>query len=488
MSMRLDRLLHGLAPPASLAEPLGALAIEGLTLDSRRVAPGDAFLALAGRTEHGLKHAEAALAAGAAVVLHDGLEARPATMAARSVAVPELQQQLAVLAQRFWNDPAANLDLVAVTGTNGKSSVVWLLAQAAEGAMIGTLGIGRPGQAEPSSHTTPDLPALYRALARLRDQGERLVAIEASSHALDQGRLAGLSLTTAIFTNLGRDHLDYHGNLQAYAQAKARLFYDVPSQRQLIDIDDPFGRTLSDELAARPGRVRYGLEPGHRPDLLGRVIRADLDGLVMDLDGPPGRLRMQCGLLGRVNARNLGVVSSELLARGLRPAEVVERIAALSPVPGRMNRVDGPRGRRAVVDYAHTPDALANALRCLRELTPRRLICVFGCGGERDAGKRPLMGRVAESMADRVLLTNDNPRSEEPLAILREIQAGMARPDRARVVPDRGEAIAAAIAEAGPGDCVLVAGKGHERTQDLGDRVIEFCDLDAVRQALEAAA
>lgn len=485
MSLCLRELLAGIAPvPEALAE----VAVEGLTLDSRRVVPGDVFLALAGKTEHGLRYAESAMSAGCVLVLHDGLGTVPGAIASRCLAVPDLASRLAELARRLWHDPAAGLDLVAVTGTNGKSSIAWLLAQAGEGAMIGTLGIGRPGAAAPSSHTTPDLPSLYRALARLRDEGERLVVIEASSHALDQGRLAGLSLQTAIFTNLGRDHLDYHGSLEAYAQAKARLFFDYLSVRQLIDIDDAFGRTLADWLAARPGRVRYGLEPDRRPDLLGRVIQADLDGLVMDLDGPPGRLRLRCGLIGRINARNLVVVASELLARGIRPAEVVERIATLTPVPGRMNRVDGPRGRRVIVDYAHTPDALANALRCLRELSPRRLICVFGCGGERDAGKRPLMGRVAESMADRVVLTNDNPRGEEPLAILRQIQAGMVRPERARVIPDRAKAIAAAIAEAGPADCVLVAGKGHERTQDLGDRVIEFCDLDVVRQALEDAA
>jgi UDP-N-acetylmuramoyl-L-alanyl-D-glutamate--2,6-diaminopimelate ligase len=484
MTMPLPDLLAGIPAPGRVP----SVRVAGMSLDSRKLLPGEAFIALQGRREHGMQHAAAALDAGASIVLHDEQATPPVELEDRCLAVPGLERQLVHLARRLWNDPAAMLDLVAVTGTNGKSSIAWLLAQAGNGAMIGTLGIGRPGGAEASSHTTPDLPSLYRALAQLRDEGQRLVVMEASSHALDQRRLEGLSLTTAIFTNLGRDHLDYHGSLEAYGQAKARLFMDYSSERQLIDIDDPFGRTLADELAARPGRVRYGLEPDHRPDLLGRIIRADLDGLVMDLDGPPGRLRLSCGLIGRVNARNLVVVASELLVRGLRPAEVVERIAALEPVPGRMNRIDGSRGRRAVVDYAHTPDALANALHCLRELTPRRLVCVFGCGGERDAGKRPQMGRVAESIADRVVLTNDNPRGEDPIAILRQIQAGMARPDRARVIADRGAAIAAAIADCGPGDCVLVAGKGHERTQDLGDRLIEFSDLEAVRLALEEAA
>ncbi len=484
MTMPLAQLLQNLAPPG----PLPSVEVAGLALDSRAIMPGDAFIALQGQREHGLAHAPAALAAGASVVLHDGRGSPPVEISQHCVQVPELELHLAALARRMWDDPAAALDLVAVTGTNGKSSIAWLLAQAGDGAMIGTLGIGRPGAVAATRHTTPDLPSLYRALARLRDEGLRLVVIEASSHALDQRRLDGLSLTTAIFTNLGRDHLDYHRSLEAYGQAKVRLFLDYPSQRQLIDIDDPFGRTLADELAARPGRVCYGLEPVHRPDLLGRVLRADLDGLEMDLEGPPGRLRLRSSLIGRVNARNLMVVASELLARGMHPTEVLERVANLEPVPGRMNRIDGRGGCRAVVDYAHTPDALANALHCLRELTPRHLICVFGCGGERDVGKRPQMGRVAEALADRVILTNDNPRSEDPIAILREIQAGMARPERARVLADRGAAIAAAVADCGPGDCVLVAGKGHERTQDLGDRVIEFCDIDAVRMAVEQAA
>jgi len=484
MMMPLSQLLQAIATPAGVP----AVSVAGLALDSRRITPGDAFIALQGRREHGLVHARDALSAGASVVLHDGHAVPPVEIGARCLLVPELDRHMATLARRLWDDPAARLDLVAVTGTNGKSSIAWLLAQAGQGGMIGTLGIGRPGVAAATRHTTPDLPSLYRALARLRDEGLKLVVIEASSHALDQRRLDGLSLSTAVFTNLGRDHLDYHGSLEAYGESKARLFRDYPSRRQLIDIDDPFGRTLADELAARPGRVCYGLEPDRRPDLLGRVLRADLDGLVMDLDGPPGRLRLSSSLIGRVNARNLIVVASELLARGVPPAEVVDRVANLEPVPGRMNRIDGRGGCRAVVDYAHTPDALANALHCLRELTPRRLVCVFGCGGERDAGKRPQMGRVAEALADRVILTNDNPRGEEPISILREIQSGMARPDRARVIADRGEAIAAALGDCGPGDCVLIAGKGHERTQDLGDRVIEFSDLDVVRTTLEKLA
>jgi len=481
-------------PLAALLRGLGAqppmpdVTVAGLTLDSRRVLPGDAFLALAGSRGHGLDHAGAALRAGAAVVIHDSGRALPADLDGRHVRVPGLDDQVALLARRMWDDPAAGLDLIAITGTNGKTSLAWLLAQALDGAMIGTLGIGRPGALDPATHTTPDLPGLYRALARLRDRGESVVTLEASSHALDQRRLEGLSFTTTVFTNLGRDHLDYHGSMDAYGRAKSRLFLDYESRRQMIDIDDPFGRALSDKLAARPGRMRYGLEPRNTPDLLGTLRRADLDGLTLEIDTRSGPLVLESRLIARVNARNLLVVAGELLARSVSADEIVRRIAALESVPGRMNRIDDPSGRRVVIDYAHSPDALGGALDTLRELTPGQLLCVFGCGGDRDRGKRPQMGRVAETGADRVVLTNDNPRGEEPLAILREIQAGMTRPERARVIADRAEAIAWAIAEATPGDCVLVAGKGHEQTQEFADRTVAFSDFDAVRDAFTEAA
>lgn len=481
---RLSELLRGLVEP----DQVPAVMIAGLNLDSRRVQPGDAFIALAGGTEHGIEHAGAALGRGAAVVIHDA-QARPgAELADRCIEVPDLGALLALLARRFYDDPAAALELLAVTGTNGKTSVAWLLAQALGGAVIGTLGIGRPGALLPATHTTPDILSLYRALATLRDTGYRVVVLEASSHALDQRRLDGLEFTTAIFTNLGRDHLDYHGSLDAYGEAKARLFTDYHSKRQLINADDPFGLALAARLQHSPGLLRYGLSTEHRPDILGSIRRADAAGLQMDVNTPYGRVCLHSGLIGRCNASNLTIVAGELTARGMEPAEVAAIVARLNPVPGRMNRIEGPGGQCVVIDYAHSPDALENALVALRELGPERLICVFGCGGERDRGKRPLMGRVAEALADRVYLTDDNPRREDPLRILREIQSGMARPERVRVIADRRQAIAEAIAEAGPRDCVLVAGKGHERTQDFGDRVLEFSDFDAVRGALVEAA
>lgn len=481
---RLHDLLAGLVDERRIP----SVTIGGLGMDSRRLAPGDAFVAIGGTQGHGMQHAESALAAGAAVVLHDGRAAVPEAIERRCVEVPEFQSVLHTLCQRYWDDPVSALDLVAVTGTNGKSSVAWLLAQALDGAMIGTLGIGRPGNLAAASHTTPDMPSLYKSLAGLREMGVGKVVIEASSHALDQHRLAGLQFASVIFTNLARDHLDYHGSLDAYGRAKARLFNEYESRRQLINVDDEFGRRLAVELSDSPGLVRYGLTTSNRPDVLGTIRRATLDGLQLDVNSPEGRICCCSKLIGRINASNITIVIAELVARGYNVRDIPEVVSGLDPVPGRMNRIEGPAGQRVVIDYAHSPDALENALIALRQLTEDRLVCVFGCGGERDRGKRPMMGRIAESLADEVILTDDNPRGEDHIKILREIQAGMARPDRVRVIPDRRQAIGCAVAGAGDSDCVLVAGKGHEQSQDLGGRVVAFSDFDAVRSALVEAA
>jgi len=468
-------------------EPLPPLDVGGLSQDSRRVRPGDAFVALPGAQAHGMAFAAEALAAGAVVVLHDAAEAPPADIAASCIAVEGLNARTVDLVRRFHGEAVAGLDLFAVTGTNGKSSVAWLMAQALGGAMVGTLGIGRPGAMAESDHTTPDLFTTWRALAELAGQGVGSVALEASSHALDQGRLAGLTFTATAFTNLGHDHLDYHLTREAYGAAKARLFLDHASRRQWINLDDPFGRMLASNLRERDGLRTYALDPSRGADVTAEIRRADLDGLALTLHLPGGPVEAETPLIGRVNVLNLMVVAGELAERGFDGPTIAERLAALVPVPGRMNRVDGA-DRRVIIDYAHTPDALESALAALRPLTGGQLFCVFGCGGNRDRAKRPEMGRIAESLADRVILTDDNPRHEDGLAIVREIQAGMQRPERSRVMRDRAEAIRLAIREAGSDDVVLVAGKGHEREQVVGDTVRPFSDFDAVRAALEEAA
>ncbi len=480
----LRELLSGWVEESSLP----ALVVSGLNLDSRQIQRGEAFVAIAGEQGHGLKYASQARRAGAVAVLHDGLAEVPSDLGLCVIEVPQLGQRLSALANRCWQDPANGMDLVAVTGTNGKTSVAWLLAQALGGAMIGTLGIGRPGQLEPATHTTPDVLGVYRALARIRQSGIRQVVLEASSHALSQGRLEGLSFTTTIFTNLGHDHLDYHLDFQAYGESKARLFTDYPSARQLINVDDAFGRELTVRLRNHAGLLTFGLDPTARPEVFGEVRQADLAGLELAVSLPVGRFAVDAQLIGQVNASNLLIVAGELHQRGLGPIEIGELIEALEPVPGRMNCLSGPGGQVVIVDYAHSPDALERALGSLRELCPGELWCVFGCGGDRDRAKRPRMGQVAESLADWIVLTDDNPRSEDGLAIIREIQTGMARPDRCRVIRDRAAAIHDAIARARRGDVVLVAGKGHETVQIIGDQRHHFSDFEAVAEALEQAA
>ncbi|MGY6631106.1 MAG: UDP-N-acetylmuramoyl-L-alanyl-D-glutamate--2,6-diaminopimelate ligase [Wenzhouxiangella sp.] len=481
-SVNLSTLLDGLPVTGEYTDRV----ISGLALDSRAIEPGWAFIALAGQTTHGLAFAESAVANGAAAVLHDGRATPPAGLAVPVLAVDGLAGQLPLLAQRQWGS-INGLDLVAVTGTNGKTSVAWLLAQAIDGAMIGTLGVGRPGQQMALDHTTPDRLSIHRLLARLRDAGEARVVMEASSHALDQGRLDGLAWSSTIFTALGHDHLDYHPDLAAYGEAKARLFTDFDSRRSLINADDAFGRKLIERLAGLRELLPYAIND---PSVACRIHPIGLTATATQaeilLDGDP--ILLSSRLIGRVNLYNLLIVGIELRARGLDSLAIAERLSALQPVPGRMEALGSQRGVTAVIDYAHTPDALEKALAGLAELHNGELVCVFGCGGDRDRAKRPMMGRIAESLADQIILTNDNPRSEDPLAIIREIQSGMHRPDRARVISDRAAAIERAVKDARHGDVVLIAGKGHEDYQQIGDQRLPFSDRATALNCLEGNA
>lgn len=480
----LKELLDGLDATAGDVD----VGIGGLALDSRRLQPGDAFVALAGDREHGMAYVDEARQRGAVAVIHDGQRELPNDLDLPAVSVPELRSRLSTLAKRMWGEAVDRLDLVAVTGTNGKSSVAWLLAQALDGAMIGTLGWGRPGRLEPVGHTTPDVFSVHRLLAELSGQGVERVVLEASSHALDQGRLEGLGFSSVIFTTLGYDHLDYHADRAAYAAAKARLFRDFGSSRQIVNLDDEFGAELAAELAEGDGRIGYSLTSGSGADAMARVLRADRDGLALAFELGECRFEARSRLVGRVNAWNLLIVAAELRARGLDTEEIARRLSVLEPVPGRMEPLRAADAPLAIVDYAHTPDALENALISARELTGEALWCVFGCGGDRDRDKRPRMGRVAERLADHIVLTDDNPRSEDGLAIIRAIQAGMEKPQRSIVIRDRSRAIAHAIGQAGGDDAVVVAGKGHETEQVIGDRHLPFDDRQCVRNVLEVAA
>lgn len=484
----LAALLRDIAPvPVALDRRL-----TDLTLDSRDVGPGSCFVAQAGTREHGLRYVGDALARGAAAILCE--DALPAVRGAVVIEVRDLRRHLGTLAARFFDEPAAAINVFAVTGTNGKTTVAHLLAQAlsAMGApcgYIGTLGAGRPGALSATVNTTPDVISINRWLARFRDEGCAAAALEASSHALDQGRLAGIRLRGAAFTNLGHDHLDYHGSLAAYAAAKRRLFDLDGRGAAAINIDDACGRELAAALAHERELWTVSSRGALQPDGRAAHVRATavvprVDGCDFQLDAPGASAPVASSLAGRFNVDNLLLIAALLLADGHRFEAVAAVLPALTAVPGRMQQVGvTARGARIVVDYAHSPDSLEAALSSLRALGPGRLVVVFGCGGDRDRSKRPLMGAVAEQGADVVVITSDNPRSEDPAAIARDVVAGMRR-EPAAVIDDRRAAIAHVLTSSVAGDIVLIAGKGHESTQERDGVFSAFSDTAVVGELL----
>lgn len=488
--MRLDRLLAGLGEA-----PAGELAVTGLATDSRKVAPGDLFLACGGGERHGMAYIDDALARGAVAVLWDGEQ--PPAVTVPAIRVTDLHRHVGEIASRFHGNPSTSMLVVGVTGTDGKTSGTHLLTQALThlgrtSGYLGTLGYGWLDALAVPTHTTPDAVSLQGWLARLAAAGAEAVALEVSSHALDQFRVDGTDIDIAVLTNLGRDHLDYHGSVEAYAAAKRRLFEFAGLDHVILNIDDPTGAAWFADMAERGASVAYGLMP-HTPPIAGlHVFATDVltrpDGLVVEVDSSWGRLRLESGLLGRFNAYNLLAVLSVLLVDGVAPDRAAAALASLRTVPGRMEVVDAQgQGPLVVVDYAHTAAALEHALRALGEHVDGRLHCVFGCGGNRDAGKRPLMGAAAARLADWVWVTDDNPRHEDGDAIVRAIVAGMPGGAAVTVERDRAAAIAEAIAAAGPNDAVLIAGKGHETDQQIGDERRPFDDRLAARRVLEAA-
>ena len=481
----LSRLLAGLAEvPAHLDRM-----VSGVSSDSRRVQPGQLFLAIRGQRHHGLDFLPTVCAAGAAAVAWEPpFRSSPPEAPVPLLAVESLGARLRLVGERYYDAPARQLQLVGITGTDGKTSCAHFLCQALDDpgrrcGYLGTLGYGFPGEFVDTGLTTPDPLQIQAALAALRDHGARLAAMEVSSHALDQGRTEGLPFRVAVLTNLGRDHLDYHGSLEAYRAAKSRLFLDHGPAVAVLNGDDGLGRALLTRLA--PERtVSYGLGPsrGRQRWLQGRIQALGPAGLDLRVGGSWGEGRLESPLLGEFNALNLLAVLATLLVLDLPLAEALARLSRITPVAGRMERLEAPGRALAVVDYAHTPEALRHALGALRSHIRGRLWCVFGCGGERDAGKRPTMGAIAEAHADRVIVTNDNPRREIPEAIAEAILAGCRQPQRIPVILDRAAAIATALGEAAPEDVVLIAGKGHEDYQLLGERRIPFSDRDTVRR------
>jgi UDP-N-acetylmuramoyl-L-alanyl-D-glutamate--2,6-diaminopimelate ligase len=494
MGVTVGDLFGPLAPAGLASRPL-----PDITLDSRRATPGGLFFAVAGGRAHGLAHAADAVRAGAALVAWepaDGLSAPQLPEGASAFPVPGLRGRLGDLADRYFGRPSHRAIVIGVTGTNGKTTCTHLLASAlsrlgCRAGVMGTLGTGIGGELEPSALTTPDVVEVHRGLARLCGRGARAVAMEVSSHALDQGRVDGVRFQAGAFTNLSRDHLDYHGSFEAYGESKARLFTRHEPQAAVLNVGDRFGRSLWDRLPGDMPRIAVARAGVAMPDggrkLSITTVRPGSAGLdlVVELDGRAVTLRSL--LVGEFNAENLAVGLGVLVALGYEPQAAAAALAEVHAPAGRMEAFPDPRREvLAVVDYAHTPDALAKVLQALRTHCRGRLWCVFGCGGDRDPGKRPEMGRIAESLADEVILTDDNPRTEDGAVIVADILAGFEAPGRAAVERDRAKAISQALGGAASGDVVLVAGKGHEDYQIVGGERRAFSDRAIVRELTEA--
>lgn len=464
--------------------------IRELTLDSRQVRPGDLFLAVPGAKVDGREHIADALARGAAAVAYEeqGASVLPITEAPL-IPVRGLIGQLSEIAGRFYGEPSRQLDLVGVTGTNGKTSVTQLVAQALDAlgqrcGLIGTLGTGFYGELRSGRLTTPDPIAVQATLNDLKHGGAKAVAMEVSSHALEQGRVAALAFDIAVMTNLSRDHLDYHGSMEAYEAAKAKLFAWPNLRCRVVNLDDEFGRRLA-QSHGESRLISYSLlDP--TATLFCKKARFDDDGVRAVLVTPQGEHALRSRLLGRFNLSNMLAAVATLLALDYPLDEILKVTPQLQGPIGRMQRLGGGEKPLVVVDYAHTPDALEKVLEALRPHAHGRLLCLFGCGGDRDRGKRPLMAEVAERLADRVLVTDDNPRTEDPQRIFDDIRPGFAKPADVEFVAGRGNAIAHLIATAAADDVIVLAGKGHEDYQEINGERHDFSDLVEAEKALAA--
>jgi UDP-N-acetylmuramoyl-L-alanyl-D-glutamate--2,6-diaminopimelate ligase len=479
--------------PVNLRELLAGLvdapAIDtrALVLDSRQVSAGDLFVALRGDRHDGHEYVGDAVSRGAVAVLAE----RPVPgVSIPVVVVPALRDRLAALAARYFGEPGRALYCVGVTGTNGKTSIAHYLADLATrldrpAGYVGTIGWGRIGALDPAALTTADPVTLQRQLAGLRDRNCRWAVLEVSSHALAQERVRGVPFRAAVFSNLSRDHLDYHGDMRAYGAAKAQLFSWPGLELAVLNVDDPFGRQLAGRLAAGVRLLGYGAGPAAAIRWSG--LRFDADGARGCWHTPWGDCEFRLPVHAEFSVANITAALAVLCADGVSLSAVAGAAAALAPVPGRMEFF-AARGRpTVVVDFAHTPDALAQVLATLRPRTRGRLICVFGCGGDRDAGKRPLMAAAAEAHADVLWLTSDNPRSEGPAAIIAAMRAGLVGRARAHEEPDRQAAIAGALAAATAEDLVVVAGKGHEAYQEVAGVRRPFSDRALVAELLREA-
>jgi len=494
MAMKLADLGKQLLVCRMVGDPQTELA--GLASDSRRVRPGDLFFCLRGLTRDGHDYAGEAVAKGAAALVAE----RELPFAVPQLIVPDAQRALAQLADAFFGRPTRLLRPIGVTGTNGKTTTTWLIERilldaGVPAGVIGTVEIRFARQSLPASVTTPDVLELQRLFRGMADAGGRRCVMEVSSHALEQGRVRGVRFRTAVFTNLTQDHLDYHGTMEAYAAAKGLLFArlgnayeDEPAERTyaVLNADDPasegFARLTSAEV------VPYGIE---REAMVRAVdVKATARGASFTAETFAGSRRIDLRLVGRFNVYNALAALSAALCEGIPLEAAAASLERVAGVPGRLEPVDEGQPFAVVVDYAHTPDGLDNVLRAVREIAEGRVICVFGCGGDRDRTKRPVMGRIAATLADYVWVTSDNPRSEDPAAIIRDIEAGIREAgcpaDRYALEADRRAAIFRAVEMAGPGDVVLIAGKGHETYQIVGGETLPFDDRLVASEAIRS--
>lgn len=484
--------LQQLLPHHALPADIGARVANALQLDSRAVRAGDVFIAVPGVAADGRAFISQAVSVGAVAVFAEAMTFSVELEGdVPCIQIPNLVSQVGDIAARWYGEPAQELNVLGITGTNGKTSIAWFMRDALTAlgqrcALVGTLGIGFKGQEKSTGHTTPNPIALQAGLAQVKQAGADSVVMEVSSHALDQRRLGNMPVPTAIFSNLSRDHLDYHGDMEAYLAAKSALFTRDGVALAVINADDAVAADLICQLADGVRCVTYGSLPTSTVRCVERVMNAEGMSLTLCIGGTSVSLSLP--LYGAFNLSNLMAVAATLHGQHVDAGHIGDALAAVTAVPGRMEPVVLMAGNpqpRVLVDYAHTPDGLEKALRACREHFDGKLICVVGCGGERDEGKRPQMAAMAERFSDRIIFTSDNPRSEDPKAILAQMMTGVSVPNAVHVEVDRAAAVEYAVAQAGLNDVVLLAGKGHETYQEIAG-VRHPCDDRALaRAALE---
>jgi UDP-N-acetylmuramoyl-L-alanyl-D-glutamate--2,6-diaminopimelate ligase len=495
----MSMLAEHMTPMPSLAELLRGIAdapdmpVRGIASDSRRLREGYLFLAVQGLTSHGLDYLEQARQAGACAVAWDASTgSEPADIGIPLIAIRDLDQKVGEIADRFFGHPSEHLAVIGITGTNGKTTVAWMLAQAGEllgerCGYLGTLGHGIGEVEGADGVTTPAAVDLHRHLAEFVDAGAAYAAIEVSSHALSQRRVDGVRFDTALFTNLSRDHLDYHTDMADYFASKARLFLECAPRHRIVNVDSHYGLRLASlcgpdvvTVSTKFDRAEHG-----RPFVQVRSVVANAEGSDVTFVSTWGGGRFSLRLPGEFNVANAASVLALLLMKGVAVEQACDLMSQLQAPPGRMQRV-AKEGPAVFIDYAHTPIALEGALRALRAHCNAKLWVVFGCGGDRDRGKRPQMGKAAERQADHIVVTTDNPRSEDPGQIVDDILDGMVHPEQAVLIEDRGAAIAWAVRRAADNDIVLIAGKGHETYQEVRGKRIAISDYSIASGALDA--